>query len=420
MFKFFAGLATFLLRLYLPFLRQKKTPSPRDKDIIDLFYKKDTGLIIVDHIRMVIESFYWLKRLFYFDISKVESGDGILAISSGTFSYSGISFRLSRKILDYVKDKVDQNNPKSVVYYKTGDVLEKAFSGDWEGMEEFDEGIVDRGIRMGELFYTSSYILIFRNKYIEQGRFKDCEKLIGKLDEIAEVYENDNARAQYYNFLIRLKLRQRDLPAVLEQTTDGILFMEKAGFTPFSFSLKANRAQALALKGNMREAEEILKGLRQEIKSTNLAPYLYSSFLLSQFCYDLLTLKNTLTGGDGPNIRSLKNKAKKNGKKAVRMARKVAADRFEASRLMGICHWLCGIRSRALHYFKNGIEEADRLEARVPLARLYHEMGKSLRETGSGSREFDGINADQYLEKARNLYQELELSWDLEELEKLF
>jgi len=46
------------------------------------------------------------------------------------------------------------------------------------------------------------------------------------------------------------------------------------------------------------------------------------------------------------------------------------------------------------------------------------EVGKSLQAKGSRYKELNGTNARAYLDKARRLFCELDLSWDLGELEK--
>jgi hypothetical protein len=53
------------------------------------------------------------------------------------------------------------------------------------------------------------------------------------------------------------------------------------------------------------------------------------------------------------------------------------------------------------------------------LSRTYFEVGKRLLEPNSKYKELNGITADEYLEKARTLFVEMDLQWDLDELDKL-
>ena len=56
---------------------------------------------------------------------------------------------------------------------------------------------------------------------------------------------------------------------------------------------------------------------------------------------------------------------------------------------------------------------------RLELSRAYYEVGKRLLEPKSKYKELDGIKAEEYLEKARVMFEEMDLQWDLNELEKL-
>ncbi len=54
-----------------------------------------------------------------------------------------------------------------------------------------------------------------------------------------------------------------------------------------------------------------------------------------------------------------------------------------------------------------------------PPARTDMEIGKRLLEPESKYRELNGTNAEQYLENARTMFEELNLEWDLNELDKI-
>lgn len=46
-------------------------------------------------------------------------------------------------------------------------------------------------------------------------------------------------------------------------------------------------------------------------------------------------------------------------------------------------------------------------------------VGQRLLEPISKHKELDGIKAEEYLDKARVMFEEMDLQWDLDELEKL-
>ena len=87
--------------------------------------------------------------------------------------------------------------------------------------------------------------------------------------------------------------------------------------------------------------------------------------------------------------------------------------------MVGQYYWLISKQKKAVQCWKRAIEEGERLGARPDLARTYMEIGKRLLEEKSKYKELNGISAEEYLEKARNMFEEMDLQWDLDELEKV-
>jgi len=57
--------------------------------------------------------------------------------------------------------------------------------------------------------------------------------------------------------------------------------------------------------------------------------------------------------------------------------------------------------------------------ARPDLSRTYFEVGKRLLEPGSKYKTLNGITAEEYLDKAKSMFEEMDLKWDLDELDKV-
>ena len=53
------------------------------------------------------------------------------------------------------------------------------------------------------------------------------------------------------------------------------------------------------------------------------------------------------------------------------------------------------------------------------VARTYMEIGKRFLEAKSKYKELNRISAEEYLEKARAMFQDVNLQWDLDELDKI-
>jgi hypothetical protein len=86
---------------------------------------------------------------------------------------------------------------------------------------------------------------------------------------------------------------------------------------------------------------------------------------------------------------------------------------------MGQYYWLVGKQTKAFKWFDKSIKEGERLGARPDLSRTYFAVGKRLLEPQSKYKQLNGIDAKGYLEKAEQLFKEMGLEHDLEELERL-
>ena len=57
--------------------------------------------------------------------------------------------------------------------------------------------------------------------------------------------------------------------------------------------------------------------------------------------------------------------------------------------------------------------------ARPDLARTYMEIGKRFLENKSKHKKLNGIRVEAYLQKAREMFQAMDLQWELDALEKI-
>ena len=95
------------------------------------------------------------------------------------------------------------------------------------------------------------------------------------------------------------------------------------------------------------------------------------------------------------------------------------SDWIKVLRLMGEYYWLIGKQKKALKWWDKAIKTGEAIGARPDLSRTYFEVGKSLLEPNSKYKELNGITAEEYLEKARTMFVEMDLQWDLDELDKI-
>jgi tetratricopeptide (TPR) repeat protein len=122
------------------------------------------------------------------------------------------------------------------------------------------------------------------------------------------------------------------------------------------------------------------------------------------------------------NIPTDKDKDKRvfeSARKALNRSSKSAYRRTEALKLMGTYYWLTDKQGKALKWWTESIVEGERMGARLELSRTYFEVGKRLLEPKSKFKALNDITAEEYLEKARCMFKEMDLQWDLDEWDKV-
>ena len=408
-----------LKHLYFPSKKAKKIPTKRDNEIINLNEKRAIPLAHMDTKRFFIESIKILKRLFKLDITKVENGISIFTEGSSIFSFTGISFKISKKILDYAKDLINKNDTKPVLSFKYTEIMHNYLSGNWRNQPEYDENIVDRKLSVGDVFHTGGYTFFSGFLKVEQGNFNDARVLADKLYEIGELYDNDQARGRRYLLNTRLLIRSRRLPDALKEVNTKISLQKIVGIN-FALCLSGLKPYIQILMKDIHGAEISLLQLKELIShEEHVVPFYICSFLMGQFLFDLYMLEDAVHSKKKSKISHCRTKAYHSGKAAVKNSMKYAADKTEAFKLMGVYNWLIGRQRKALSWWDKSIKIGEYLGARPEIARTYMEVGKRLLEQKSKFHQLNGIHAEEYLEKAQVLFKEMELDWDLEQLDKI-
>ena len=116
--------------------------------------------------------------------------------------------------------------------------------------------------------------------------------------------------------------------------------------------------------------------------------------------------------GNKAGASEYRKRAAKSGKMQLKVVEKVAQHRTESYKLRGVYYWLTNKQEKAITWWRKAIDEGERLGARLELSMAYFEIGKRLLGAESRYKMLDGIEAEAYLERARVLFEEMNLQWD--------
>jgi class 3 adenylate cyclase/tetratricopeptide (TPR) repeat protein len=417
--KFLSGFFHLFISLYLPFLKFRKTPTQGDKENIDLFFKKLKTLAIINPKRYFIESVHFYRGLTQFDLTKCELGIGMFAGASNLFSFTGISFGLSRKILDLLKGRVDENDVKSFIIYDFSETLHKYMEGSWKTIKEYDEALVNKNLSVGEIYWTSQHFFWHGLAKLYQGDLDVAKLLMSKLNDLFDVYANDLSMLLKYLLNTSLLIESHQFHEALIKIDEGIKFGQRISQGTILIEMYSRKAHVHLLTGNIDLAEKSLKHADKVKREIETVPWQLADFYRGQFEHDLYRLEESIRKSSDSGPSRYRKKANKSGKKLLKVTQKVAQYRTDSYKLRGVYYWLINKQKRALKWWQRAIEEGESLNARLELSRSYFEVGKRLLEDKSRYKVLNGIKAENYLEKARVLFEEMDLQWDLDELDRV-
>jgi len=420
LFNLAANLLSILKTLYFPALKSNKTPGPKMNDIVELTFNRATALATVDNYRMFVDSIGLLRKLNKLDTSKVAKGVSMYIQGCTLFAFSGVSFKIAKKFLEYSKQYIPSGDRKTFIDYKFSRLMYSTLSGDGVKELEFEEEVVNDSVKMGELWSAIVYLIWAGILQIERGNFTLVQTCVDKLQEIGEVYDHDFARARKCLIRTRQLLKCRKLPEALQEAEEGISFSSSVGQNLNLLNFTGIKANIQILQGDIAGAEKSLTQAREIIsQETRITPWLISPFHLSQFLYDIYHLEKSIASGDQSKINELRKKAHNSGKAAVKISAKYTPNRTETLRLMGVYYWLLGKQKKASSWFKKSLKVGIQLGARPELARTCMEIGKRMLEKKGKVPQSSHVRAKKYFEKARELCQKMKLEQDLEELNSI-
>ncbi len=415
--EFLSSFLHFVTALFIPSLKFRRTPTQRDLQVFDLFYKKCKALAITNPKRFFIEFFFLHKRITAFDLQKLENGTGLFVSASPLFSFSGISFGLSRRLLDFVRHRICRDDVRTSTIYEICETMHNFLEGNWKEIRIYDDDLIKKNCDIGEIWDATHILYWHALPCIYQGSLEIAESILSRLDDIFQVYQYDLAKTYEHELKSCLLMECRRFNDALIEIKEGIDFEEKAG--PGFWEIYVCEARIYTLIGEIEKAERCLEKVDSMRHKIRPVPFQMTGFYRAELEYNLYRLKEMLKNGNKKKLSEYRKKAIRSVKILLRNVRKVARYRTESYKLTGEFYWLMNKQKEALRWWHSAIKEGERLGARLQLAGVFFELGKRLLEPGSRQRVLDGINAEDYLEMARSMLEDMKLQSYLDELSQI-
>jgi len=315
---------------------------------------------------------------------------------------------------------LDWDSKREIAEYYMYDILYKIHSGDWSEMLDYNEPLLDEALKIGEFWHVSIEIAFRTWITTDQGNFHEAQKLLKKQKNIFDEYYYETAGVHECAYKIFFSVKSRNFDNINEILNEGISLANQVDAEGWILQMLGYKAIADILRKDIEMAKETLDEAKRISQNQDFNPPLYiHSYLIGKFLLDLYLFEERTYSNEISHSINYRKEAYRSGKKAINITKKLAPNRVKVLRLMGRYYWLINRQKKATKYWKYAINEGARLNARPDLARTYIEIGKRFLEEKSKYKELNGITAEKYLEMAREMFEEMDLQWDLDELDRI-
>lgn len=380
-------------------------------------YAKARAQTTTDPQRFFFDSIASIRRLNRLDPRTVEGAAGKYAGAAALFSFSGFSFAISQRFLAVAQRLISNNNVSDVFLYRLFVFIHNYFAGNWREPCEIDDALVEEALRRGQLWDVDSFLGLDCGQQLDRGNFAAASARLRKISEIITTYGYEFARSNEYAMRAFIPLARRDLLQALQAVER---YHQERHEELLNLLALGTKAKIQILLGEYTAAEYTLQRAQAlSVRLGTVPPFHACASRLSRFLLDVCALEHALGAGDRPQARSLRRRARKSGARARAVAARMAPVRTEAYRLTGCYYWLVGKPRRAARWWQRSIAEGERLGARPELARTYLEVGRRMLATPRTLTSLNELDAGTCIEKARAIFTELDLQWDLERLSRI-
>ena len=289
-------------------------------------------------------------------------------------------------------------------------------TGNWRTIRGIDNDLINQNLSIGEVYLVAQHLYWHGFPMIYKGESDQIKQIIGNINRLRDEYDNDFLKFIKYDLTKTYLLEWRKIPEALIEVDQGIDFAHNAGFGLGLIDLHACKARIHLLMDDQKQAEINLNHANNIIQAKNPVPGQIANYYRVLLEYYLYHLKNKRINTDEAKLMEIHKKATASAKTLVAISKKTAQHRIEAYRLKGELHWLTHNKSKAFKWWRLAVRCGRQMGADLELARTYYDIGKYLIESDDKFTRLNETDGREYIQKARILFEKMELSWDLENL----
>lgn len=370
-------------RLYLgDRLPLRRPASDKDREVVALMLERGMCEITANPTRFVLDSLDTLATALRVDPTTLPTATRVLAGASMIFAYGGISFGLSRRLLDMARERVEEADLQGAVMYGVTNFIHHVFEGDWSDRHELDEALLRQAIDHGLVWDALTYLGFHAERFIGRGEFENARRRIGLVRELWERFDHDLGRSTFHALSAYLALEEGRYEDAITATQT---YYDENPEPLLHLLALGGKARSQVRLGRLDAAEATLKRcdtIIGELGRSQVPPYQRSFVLRAQAALDVARLEEAVVNRDARAVRARRRRARRTLRSARGVASLCALRRIEIWRLQGTLAWLEGSPKRATRRWQEALAEAERLGARPEAARTHLEIARRLGPEG--------------------------------------
>ncbi|MBE0638404.1 MAG: AAA family ATPase [Bacteroidales bacterium] len=409
------GMVLIAFAFRFPRLFFRKSIKKEDELICTHFVDWGTPISTINPRHFVFKPSDAVRRFIKYDPMGSQAVLDLYIQISCIFLWASFSYPTSRKIIDLVDQADFQLNPRPLLSLLMTKSMFNINTGKWHYNIDADE-VFNTGIKTGELWMTSVTALYLGMQQTELGNYARTIEISDKLKELGNSFENSFSIAQGYRvrFVCLMKFRKfEQLQPLLDEarnymhTTDNKLHAFLVDIVQSHLHIHNNDLDAA-----VKSFEEAKKSL-EIIKSI---PSYYTPYLIAKIHLGL-ALMNDKRNKDIKNNQEIRELLKAS-KKLIAKSKKFVSNLTEAYLLRSRIFMFQQKSGKAFKNLQLAIATGEKYQSRLEHSRACFETGKFLSDPNNRNKELNGNPAGYYLEKAKAMFEEMDLQWDLKEYEQ--
>jgi len=406
------NLLALLGQLYLRIGRHRRVRDwDAEREFCEICFNRGRAEITSDPTRLFFDTVAAFRHFNEIDATKIDQASAMYVSAAAVFCYSGVSFAVSRRAIEYAKRLIRPGNVRDEFTVRSMEFIYHYLAGDWRTAPVIDPDFVDEALRYGQLWDVNTYLGLYSDLLLRRGEFRAAHSIVDQLGELNDSYGFDFAGTNHDAMITLLLLEERKLPEALQAAEHYQSARHEETLKVLGLGSKA---KAQVLLGDLEGADVSLAAAQRIASRARLPPWHLSAYAAARLRYDAALL--AADGATAPAI--VRMRARRSLRFAVGVAGKAALQRVEIFQLAGRVCWLLGQTRRALRWWERGLAVAVQMEARPELARTYALAAQCLAERG-GAPRLDGLDAAACAARARETFGTLGLTWDLAQLEEM-